>query len=170
VTLNRKETMKTEYTEKNEEETKNNFPIQLKTNDEKDELMINSDKELEFYYFLLLNTCHDCFAETKYQKKNPKFQLQVFPEDIFKEDIKIKPFNHILDNPSFKKFREKFFPSGKKNVKTLLDDVPKKLFDSSINQNDHYIHNESNFNCFVLVILRLNKFKTKRIRSKYRKI
>jgi hypothetical protein len=128
----------------NEEEIKKNFPIIIKTKDKKDQLKINTDKELEFYYFLLLNTCHDCFAETKISKKSKKFQLEVLPNEVMKEEIEVKPYN-VADNFSFKKIKEKFFPStNKKSVKTLLDDVPKKQNDSSIcDKYDNYIYTDS---------------------------
>jgi hypothetical protein len=142
-----------EYSEMNDEEIKNNFPIIIKTKDKKDQLKINTDKELEFYYFLLLNSCHDCFAETKMTQKPKKFKLQVLPDEIMKEEIDVKPYNPIRDNISFKKFRERFFPSSnKKSIKTLLDDVPKNKYDSSVNDSyDNYIYPESKRVEFLII-------------------
>ena len=61
-----------------------------------------------------------------------------------KEDIQIKSFD-LKDNFSFKKIKEKFFPSSnKKTVRSLLDDVPKKQNDSSISDKfDNYIYTDS---------------------------
>lgn len=108
-------------------------------------MVINTDKELEFYFFLLLNTCHDCFAETKIKENKKDFKLRVMPQDILKETIEVKPYNPILDNLSIKKFKNRFLTSQGKSIKSLLDDVPRNKNDSSASNQDHYIYNESNF-------------------------
>ena len=68
-----------------ESELKEYFPIMIKTRDQREFLKINSAKDLEFLFFLLLNTCHDCFPESKTPVKK-KFELRVVPNHPFQND------------------------------------------------------------------------------------
>ena len=102
-----------------------NFPLTLITTDGNDSLHISSDKALEFYYLLLLNTCHDCFPETTIVAKEKKgFQLNVVPEDYFKETNYAKPHRPFIDAILLKNVRQKLFSYKKVGKKSLLDDVP----------------------------------------------
>ena len=118
--------------------------------DQKDKLEILSKKELQFYFFLLLNTCHDCFPETLFQKEEKEFQLDVFPEDVNKRDIRPKPQSSFLLFASKIGLSSKLF-SAKKNKKTILDDVPQESREGTFSgtKDGHYIYqdmNESNLN------------------------
>ena len=120
-----------------------NFPLKLNSEDQTDYLEIPSEKELKFYFFLLLNTCHNCFPETKYIKKKKKFKLKVLPEEIIREENLLLPKSPIKKkNP----FRNTWFSAkSKKSQKTLLDDVPIELHDSSYEPslpNDHYMDSD----------------------------
>ena len=68
-----------------ESELKEYFPIIIKTRDQREFLKINCAKDLEFLFFLLLNTCHDCFPESKTPVKK-KFELRVVPNHPFQND------------------------------------------------------------------------------------
>ena len=144
--LGRKDTANTVVTAVKDDQVEQNFPITIRTSDAGDELRIKTDKELEFYFFLLLNTCHDCFAETKLRRKKTPFKLKVLPsEDASrqanpksKSGSKSKTRNSFMDNFSLKSLRQRLFPtSHAKSAKTLLDDVPKKKEDSSLIEGPH---------------------------------
>jgi hypothetical protein len=115
---------------KDKTEQKNElFPLTLESSDQKEEFRVNDDENLRFLFYLLLNTCHECFAESLYQKKREKFKMNVLPGNTIEEpeiDTKTKQTKTNCIQKMFSCCLKE------KNKKSLLDDVPNKINDSSV--------------------------------------
>lgn len=107
------------------------FPFRIDSADQDESLLVKDGEHLKFFFYLLVNTCHECFAESLHANRKKKFKMNVLPENIMKESVLPVP------NTPKRKLRSCFQKfcvccMKKKNKKTILDDVPQKAEDSSM--------------------------------------
>ena len=115
------------------EDSKTIFPIRLPSNEKDKSFKINNQSEFEFLFFLLLNTCHDCFCQTKKSKAAlSEEQLLRLGQDVMRESMVLQPRRPFLDTISLK-----FFSKRNSRSKNLLLDVPKQQFSE---RGSHYLH------------------------------
>lgn len=112
----------------NNNDIKDLFPVKMRSADGIEEHVVPDAAHLEWLFYLLLNTCHECFSESLFQKKRAKFKMDILnkeAQDSQKQvSLKVKPKGCL----------QKMFSCCKKKPKkkSLLDDVPQKMEDSSV--------------------------------------
>lgn len=107
------------------------YPLTIESADREEAKTVADESDLQELFFLLVNTCHECFAESLYAKKSKKFKMNVLPEDIMKETVTPQPNTPKRKISScFKRLCGCFRRSKPK--RTILDDVPSQMEDSSV--------------------------------------
>ena len=112
------------------------FPVELKTSDGRQKMLIQDQKELEFFFLLLVNTCHDCFCQSKNSKDGTlEAEVRLFGPQIMQESVCVRPKRPCLDFFSCKWLRKT------KKKESMLEDVPQDSY--RFTESQHYIYSQS---------------------------